>query len=112
MRNVCGEPLDGRAGMRNAPMNEMGVVLLFGMMAEELGFYVESAQAGFPDCVAKRRVGPGVWVGVRIEFEYESRNFERHGHDVAGCDVIVCWRDNWEGCPLEVVALEKRKVES
>ena len=30
-----------------------------------------------------------------------------HGHDPAGCDVLVCWRHNWPECPpeLEVLAL-------
>ena len=95
------------AGMRNAPINEAGVVLLFGMLAERLGFYVESARAAFPDCEAKRRLGPGEWQTVRIEFEYESRNFRVHRHDVEGCDLIVCWVHNWAECPaqLEVIAL-------
>jgi hypothetical protein len=103
-RPVCGNPLDLPA-MRNAPRNEMGVVLLFGMLAERLGFYVESARTGFPDCEAKRRLGPGEWQTVRIEFEYESRNFRDHGHAPDGCDLIICWVHNWEECQLEVLAL-------
>jgi hypothetical protein len=31
----------------------MGVVLLFGRVAEQLGFIVEAVQAAFPDCEAK-----------------------------------------------------------
>ncbi|MHA1727973.1 MAG: hypothetical protein ACTSWY_04500 [Promethearchaeota archaeon] len=34
-----------------------------------------------------------------IEFEYESSNFEKHGHDINGCDAIICWIDdkkNWK----------------
>jgi hypothetical protein len=41
---------------------------------EELGCAAETAQAGFPDCEAKRRVAPGAWQRVQIEFELESRN--------------------------------------
>jgi hypothetical protein len=52
-----------------------------------------------------REVRPGVWQRVRIEFEFESRNFLAHGHDVTGCELIVCWNHNWEGCPLEVLEL-------
>lgn len=46
---------------------------------------------------------------VRIEFEFESRNFRDHGHPSNGCDVIVCWRHNWPECPsnLEVVELSR-----
>ena len=47
------------------------------------------------------------WQHVHIEFEFESRNLRDHGHPIAGCDVIVCWRHNWPECPenLEVVEL-------
>jgi hypothetical protein len=56
---------------------------------------------------AKRQIGPNNWQRVRIEFEFESRNFRDHGHAYDGCDVIVCWRHNWAECPegLEVVEL-------
>jgi hypothetical protein len=39
-----------------------------------------------------REVRPGHWQRVRIEFEYESRNYRIHGHRGDGCDLIVCWR--------------------
>ncbi|MBL8886840.1 MAG: hypothetical protein JNK16_09280 [Phycisphaerales bacterium] len=99
-----GEPLDF-GFLRNAPVNEAGVVYLFGCLAARLGYIVEAIQTFFPDCEAKRRDPDGRIRRVRIEFEFESRNFLLHGHDAAGCDVIVCWRDNWEGCPLHVVDL-------
>lgn len=105
-RPTYGNPIDFR-GLRHEPVNENGVVFLFGIVARELGFLVEAVQAGFPDCEAKRQIAPGKWQRVRIEFEYESRNFLAHGHDVDGCDVIVCWHYNWADCPgsLEVVEL-------
>jgi hypothetical protein len=107
---ACGAPLGFRA-MLHAPANEMGVVLLFGMVAGDLGYAVDSIGAAFPDCAAKRLVADGPraadarWEPVRIEFEYRSRAFLHHGHDPAGCDVIVCWEHDWPGCPLEVLAL-------
>src|SRR6185437_14456921 len=85
-----GEPFD-RSPMTNAPVNELGVMVLFGMVAASLGLQVESVQGKFPDCVAKRLVAPGKWQHLRIEFEYESKNFKLHGHDPKGCDMIVCW---------------------
>jgi len=105
-RATYGNPIDFR-GLRHEPVNEDGVVFLFGMLARELGYLVEAVQAGFPDCEAKRQVAPGRWQRVRIEFEFESRNFRDHGHPVEGCDAIVCWRHNWTDCPasLEVVEL-------
>jgi hypothetical protein len=105
-RPVYGAPLIGSA-MGFAPVNEIGVVYLFGMMASKLGFMVTWMGTAFPDCEAIREVEPGRWQRVRIEFEYESRNFMHHFHDPAECDLIVCWKHNWAESPLEVVELEK-----
>jgi hypothetical protein len=101
-----GDPL-ATGCMCHAPLNEQGVVLQFGALAERLGFRVMSVRQAFPDCVALRRTGLASWQPLRIEFEYESRSFEQHGHDPAGCDLIVCWRDNWEACPLPVLELRR-----
>jgi hypothetical protein len=87
------------------PVNEQGVIFLFGVMAEKLGFVVLRIQTEFPDCEALMQVEEGQWERVRIEFEYESRNFLRHRHEAGECDVIVCWRHNWPECPLDVVEL-------
>jgi len=105
-RAAYGNPIDFR-GLRHEPANEQGVLLLFGMLANELGYIIEAVQIEFPDCEAMRQIAPGRWQRVRIEFEFESRNFRDHGHPVDGCDVIVCWRHNWEECPegIEVVEL-------
>ena len=104
-----GEPFDRRP-MTNAPVNELGVMVLFGMVAADMGFQVESLQGKFPDCVAKREVSPGKWQRCRIEFEYESKNFHLHGHDPKGCDVIVCWRHNWRECPAELEVIELCRI--
>jgi hypothetical protein len=90
-----------------APVNEMGVVFLFGWMAPHLGFVVHKLQAEFPDCEAMRRVSEDRCQLVKIEFELESRNFLKHMHNVKGCDLIICWRHNWPECPLEVLELRK-----
>ncbi|MGH9568852.1 MAG: homing endonuclease associated repeat-containing protein [Candidatus Angelobacter sp.] len=108
-RPVTGPPLE-RLVMTNAPHNEMGVVALFCMLAADLGYQLESLQSGFPDCEARRQVGPGKWQRVRIEFEYESRNFVFHHHDPLGCDMIVCWRHNWAKCPEHLEVLELRRI--
>ena len=102
---VCGEPV-GFRNLMYAPLDENGVVLAFGMLAEDLGFSVEKVSAkAFPDCIAKRRVDETRWERVRIEFEYRSRNFHEHGHDPAACDLIVCWEHDWPNAPIEVLEL-------
>jgi hypothetical protein len=104
-RPTYGHPMEFR-GLRHEPVNEQGVVLLFGMVAKELGYTVEAVQSAFPDCEAKRQIGPGRWQRVHLEFEFESRNFRDHGHSLTGCDVIVCWRHNWPDCPPHLEILE------
>lgn len=108
-RPTYGNPIDFR-GLRHEPVNEQGVVFLFGMLARELGYAVEAVQTGYPDCEAKRQVDRGRWQRVRIEFEFESRNFRTHGHPPEGCDLIVCWRHNWPECPTHIEVLELQSV--
>jgi len=85
----------------------MGVVFIFGFLAVKLGFVVTRIQPEFPDCEAMHEMQPGVWQRLRIEFEFESRNFVRHLHNLEDCDAIVCWIHNWPECPLQVVELKK-----
>jgi hypothetical protein len=89
-----------------APTNEAGVLYLFGAMSERLGFLVLLVQAAFPDCEAMRVVAENRLQPVKIEVEYQSRNFLKHMHDLKGCDMIVCWEHNWPECPLEVLELK------
>ena len=107
-RTIYGEPINFR-GLRHEPVNEQGVVFLFGMVAKDIGYLVEAIQGSYPDCEAKRQISRGKWQPVQIEFEYESKNFMEHGHDPKKCDVIVCWAHNWEECPIdiEVIALSE-----
>ena len=103
-RAIAGRPLYGPL-MRpypliHGPVNEAGVLFLFGAMAERLGFVMTRIQAEFPDGEAMRLVEGYKWQRVHIEFEYESRNFLRHLHDPKECDLIVCWEHNWPECPV------------
>jgi hypothetical protein len=104
-RPIYGQPLTA-AHLACGPTNEAGVLFLFGMLAGSLGFVVERVQSAYPDIEALRRVGVERWQRVRIELEYESRNFLKHLHDHKECDIIVCWTHNWPECPLEVIELK------
>ena len=87
------------------PINEQGVVFLFGMVSRWLGFSIEYIGTEFPDCVAKQYIkGRGErQQPVKIEFEFRSRDYD---HPLDGCDIIVCWEDNWGGdCPLKIIEL-------
>ena len=89
-----------------APVNELGVVYLFGVLNDTFDFRIESIQAGFPDCIARRKIGKNKWKEVRIEFEYESKFFETHRYDPNQVDVIVCWIHNWKQCPKHIEVIE------
>lgn len=103
-----GAPISFR-GLRHAPVNEQGVVYLFGMIAYELGFLVEAIHTSYPDCEAKRCVvrNRERWQRVYIEFEYRSSNFRDHGHDPARCNLVVCWENDWADCPVEILELRR-----
>jgi len=100
-------PLMNPSPLAHGPTNELGVLFLFGTVAAQLGFVVTWIRSEFPDCEAMILVGPEKWQRIRIEFEYESRNFLKHMHDAKGCDLIVCWKHNWPECPIEVLELSK-----
>ncbi len=100
-------PLMNLPEMVHEPLNELGVVFAFGLVARQLGFSVLRFQQAFPDCEALREVVKGQLQRMKLEFEFESRNFLRHGHRIDGCDGIVCWKHNWKECPLEVIELRK-----
>lgn len=106
---IQGEPVYGAPTVDShlmlAPTNEQGVVFLFGAVARRLGFVVLRIQQEYPDCEALREMETDHWQRVKIEFEYESRNFLLHGHKPDQCNLIVCWRHNWEESPLEVIEL-------
>jgi hypothetical protein len=101
---IYGTPLIPWA-LTYAPTNEIGVVYLFGTVARELGYAVTRMQTEFPDGEAMRKLDEDRWQRVRIEFEFESRNFLDHYHKAEDCDLIVCWKHNWAECPLEVLEL-------
>jgi hypothetical protein len=108
-RILAGRPIYGLpilpGPLTFSPTNEAGVLAAFACYARELGFTILRLQAAFPDCEALREVGPNKGQRVLIELEYESRNFLDHMHPVNGCDLIVCWINNWPDCPLEVIEL-------
>jgi hypothetical protein len=103
---VVGERIDLPV-LNYAPLNEMGVILLFGYYMKDLGFsHLEEIRTDFPDAIGMQKIDAKRYRRVRIEFEYKSRNFLIHGHTLAGCDVIICWEHNWPDCPIEVIELQ------
>lgn len=108
-RNVVGKLINFR-GLVYAPVNENGVIFLFGKMAADLNMYVETIRPGYPDCVAKRYISKGKWEELQIEFEFRSLDFKRHGHHPEDCDAIVCWIHDWNECPKHIEVLELQSI--
>ncbi len=69
-RPTYGDPIDFR-GLRHEPVNESGVVFLFGMVARELGYMVEVVQEGYPDCEAKRQIDKGKGLKSSLNMKVE-----------------------------------------
>ncbi len=104
-KTVVGNLINFR-GLVYAPINEQGVVFLFGKIAHEFGMYVELIRTGYPDCIAKRFIGKDKWEEIKIEFEFKSSDFSRHKHKAEEVDMIVCWEHDWEECPKTIEVLE------
>ncbi|MCM8794054.1 MAG: hypothetical protein NC898_06320 [Candidatus Omnitrophica bacterium] len=100
---MVGKPIH-YGGLVYAPINELGIVLLFGMIFEEIGIIVEEIKSGFPDATIRRFNGRG-WTKELVEFEYKSSQYKQHRHPINGCDIIVCWDHDWPESPLEVIEL-------
>lgn len=82
------------------PTNELEVIFKFAQTLPT-GWDVLELGSAFPD--AKILIHGEVY---KTEFEFTSSNFKQHRHDVMGCDIIICWEDDWgEPCPLPVIAL-------
>lgn len=91
-RSIVGTLINFR-GLVYSPINEQGVVFLFGRILEDLNLYIEEIRIKYPDCVARRYTGKG-WERIYIEFEYQASNFIQHNHDPKECNVIVCWEND------------------
>lgn len=103
-KTIVGDPLNFD-GLQYAPINEQGVIFLFGKLHKELGIIVEAIQTGFPDAKGRKKVRTG-WQEIAIEFEYRSSNFQSHKHSIQHCDLIVCWLHDWKECPIDVIELK------
>jgi hypothetical protein len=51
--SVVGRIINFR-GLEYSPINEQGVVFLFGRILEDLNLYIEEIRIKYPDCVASR----------------------------------------------------------
>lgn len=106
--SVVGEAINFR-GLVYGPINEQGVVFLFSKVSKDLNIEMEEIKTGFPDAIGRVKTSRG-YARRRMEFEFRSSEFKKHGHSVQDCDIIVCWEHDWTDCPPELEVIELRSV--
>jgi hypothetical protein len=95
IRKIVGEPIDFR-GMRFAPVNASGVMILFAMICYELGYMIEFVNQDFPSAEAKHCFDRenDQWEHVRIGFFYKTSELDTAHHLAEALDAIVCWKND------------------
>lgn len=87
------------------PTNEQGVIGVYFELKDAFeqatGLRLLTIQTHYPDALFLDREGRE----KRVEFEYKARNFALHQHDPQGCDLIVCWVDDYPDAPVPVFSL-------
>jgi hypothetical protein len=101
-----GEPLKFR-GLMYEPVNENGVIFVFALVAQDLGFFVEGIQEAFPDAFGRKRENSRL-SPVDIEFKFKSSGYKQYYREGRICDLIVCWEHDWKECPIEVLELRSK----
>lgn len=85
------------------PQNEKQTIELFRFLEPWIRWRIVHLQTRFPDAIIEHQNGPR----LIVEFEHSSINYKIHDHPTEGCDLIVCFRNNWPDAPLPVWALEE-----
>lgn len=91
------------------PRTEQEVVCLFGALLHHLDvpLIIDQVRMPFPDCLTRNAESGQP---IRIEFELYGHHFIQHRHDPNGCDMIVCWIDDWGHWPDNLRVVELREV--
>lgn len=104
-RRLRGERIHFR-GLQFPPADRSGVIYLFGMVAVELGFFLETAgeNAGFSG-FRTHRLDETEWSPVKLCFVYQSDELIGKESELNEFSHVICWEHNWSQCPLPVVGL-------
>lgn len=91
--------------LKFAIRNEMQTREWFAANCGDFGYSIVLSQSSFPDYVLEDIDGNQ----MPVEIESESENFNRHGHDAAGCEFVVCWQHTgYVACPVLELSTGKR----
>jgi hypothetical protein len=83
------------------PTNERETIALFKTMQVQLGWYIVHLQVRCPDAIIENQNGER----LRAEFEYDAKNFMRHGHRPGDCDLVIAWENSWAFPTVPVLEL-------
>lgn len=86
----------------NTPSNEFETIVLFALLARELGIKILKVNAAFPDGLIIKDGEE-----IKVEFEYLSSNYLQHAHPVLPDIICICWRKDIEIAGVEIIALEE-----
>jgi len=95
-------------GLLRAPETEQEVIILFSKLSQHLKMRIEYVSTRFPDAYVKIKRGKK-WITKLAEFEKKSSDFKAHGHDSKKCDLIICWKDDWNNKPRNLETIELRR---
>jgi hypothetical protein len=85
----------------NVPRNEMETIVLFSILAEEMGYKIHRAQVEYPDLLVER---DGKLLDMEVE--YVSSNYLNHGHPLNQETLCLCWRKDRDIEGIEIIDLE------
>lgn len=105
--------LNNFEGICRAPQTEQEVIILFSKLSQHLKMKIESVSTRFPDAYIRVKKG-NRWITKPAEFEVYSSDFAAHGHlkqmaKGKECEMIICWRDDWEDKPKNIEVVELRR---
>lgn len=95
--------------MKFIPKNEQGVIFLFAnFISGHEDIELIKIGMGFPDAEIRIHQN-GNWEDYSVEFEFVASSFNKHGHDVRQCDLVICWENDLvesDLFPLPIIELK------
>ncbi len=101
--NCCCDSLNMQLSLINKPRNELETVILFSILANDLGYRIESFDGEFPDATLLDVDGNH----IQAEFEFISSNYLQHGHPPDFEGLCICWRKDVPLGNIAILSLEE-----
>lgn len=95
-------------GLKKPPESVIEVIYLFGMICEELSFFIESFEKK-ENCFTGKRIPKGKdseWQKVKIIFAANSSEKKADYKIDNKYDLLICWNNDWDACPIEILELK------